>query len=141
MSALQNSLLGGQGMARTERMLADLHLDVATRGVPELPYTVYGLLWHLELSQHILLRQLAGELVTWPPSAEQWPQQVPDEVEFQALLTRLQTGLKQAADLAADPDALPAATRDTLEDLCAHNAYHWGQVVTLRRLLGDWPPV
>ncbi len=29
---------------------------------------------------------------------------------------------------------------EQLENLAAHNAYHFGRIVLLRRLLGIWPP-
>ncbi len=139
MSVLRDFILGGRGIASTGRVLAGLTRDVATRPVPGLPYTIHGLLWHLEFCQALLLRQVVGEAVDWPPAAQQWPTGDPDEAGFEALLARLRGGLSRAAALAADPDRLAPDTREALEDLCAHNAYHWGQVVTLRRLLNDWP--
>jgi hypothetical protein len=30
--------------------------------------------------------------------------------------------------------------REQLENLGAHNAYHFGRIVLLRQLLGAWPP-
>jgi uncharacterized damage-inducible protein DinB len=30
--------------------------------------------------------------------------------------------------------------REQLENLAAHNAYHFGRIVLLRQLLGAWPP-
>lgn len=72
------------------------------------------------------------------PSAEEWPA---IRAEFDALLA-------QARAIAADPklpertvpnDEGPVPATTLLGDLGAHNAYHLGQIVLLRRLVGAWP--
>lgn len=140
MSVLKSFLLGGQGIASTERMLAGLSLATALRRLPNVPFTIYGLLWHLELCQDLLLQALLEEAseVRFPPADEQWPHADPSEEEWDDLISRLRAGLYEASELAASPEDLPERDREILEDIAAHNAYHWGQVVLLRRALGDW---
>ena len=149
MSQLQRLLLGGQGTVSVERVLSGLSLDLALRPLDGLPYTLYGLLWHTEFCQRQLLLTLGGEEVRWPPAAEQWPQGTPSQEEFADVLEALKAGLYEASELANDAALDPrsgalgaeeGADLETLADLAVHNAYHWGQVVMLRRLLGDWPP-
>jgi len=73
------------------------------------------------------------------PPASDWPKVL---AEYEALVA-------EARDLAAEPglaerriemmgDQIPVAK--LLGDLAVHNAYHFGQIVLLRRLLGIWPP-
>ncbi|MBI2298582.1 MAG: hypothetical protein HYU66_06450 [Armatimonadetes bacterium] len=73
------------------------------------------------------------------PAAEAWP----------SVLDEFRNLVAEARAIAGDPalgdrrvrveDAnVPAAT--LLGDLGAHNAYHLGQIVLCRRLLGAWPP-
>lgn len=149
MSQLQRLLLGGRGTVSVERVLSGLSLDLALRPLDGLPYTLYDLLWHIEFRQRQLLLMLGGEEVGWPPAAEQWPQTVPDEEEFADVLEALKAGLYEASELANDAALDPrsgalgaqeGADLKTLADLAVHSAYHWGQVVLLRRLLGAWPP-
>ncbi|AFZ68221.1 hypothetical protein [Deinococcus peraridilitoris] len=141
MSVLKSFLMGGQGMASVDRILADLTLEGATRRFEGLPYTVYDLIWHIELCQNLLLQGLAEEQseIRFPPASEQWPQNQPDEEAFEDLISRVRAGVYEASELAGDPEDLSERDREILEDIAAHNAYHWGQVVVLRRLLGSWP--
>ena len=67
---------------------------------------------------------------------------------------RFLAGLDAAADLSDGSDGLnrtltPAiefpplaryTVRDALTHVSVHNAHHLGQIVTLRQLLGNWPP-
>ncbi len=136
-------LLGGRGIAATDRMLAGLTLKTALTPVAGVPYTIYALLWHIELTQSLLLGAIVEELseVPFPPVEEQWPREDPTQEEWDDLIERLRAGLYEASELAANPQDLPGRDREILEDVSAHNAYHWGQVVLLRRLLGDWETV
>lgn len=140
MSVLKSFLLGGQGIASVDRILADLPLGAATRRLDGLPYSVYDLVWHLELTQDLLLRGLMGEEneIAFPPPGEQWPGAAPTEEDWEDLVSRVRAGVYEASELAGNPDALSGRDREILEDIAAHNAYHWGQVVVLRRLLGEW---
>ena len=79
-----------------------------------------------------------GEDFLTPPAAE-WPRVL---TEFQALAARVRS-LATEPDLATrrvkvQEHQIPAAT--LLSDLGGHNAYHLGQVVLIRRLIGAWPP-
>ncbi|WP_293914926.1 hypothetical protein [Deinococcus sp.] len=65
------------------------------------------------------------------------------------MLASLWTGVQRAVQAADDPALAPRSgtlsteagrNLETLTDLAVHNAYHWGQVVLMRRVLGDWPP-
>ena len=140
MSVLKSFLLGGRGIAATDRMLAGLTLETALAPVAGVPYTIYALLWHIELSQNLLLGAVAEELseVAFPPTEQQWPHEEPNEDDWEDLVSRLRAGLYEASELAANPEDLSERDREILEDISAHNAYHWGQLVLLRRLLGAW---
>lgn len=146
---LRTLLLGGHGTIRVDKLLDGLTLQTATTAVPELPYTIYALLWHVEFCQATLLRGVMGEPVVWPPSDEQWPLELaPDQEALDDLLSALRAGLYEASELAGDGRLDPrtgelsaeaGADLEQLMDLAVHNAYHWGQVAVLRRLLDGWP--
>ena len=138
MSVLKSLLLGGQAYTSVDRILDNLTLGTATARVQGLPFTIYGLVWHLEFCQDLLLKMVAGEDVHFPPAAEQWPSGEPTEEEWEELVSRTRAGVYEASELTWDVAGLDARDRELLEDLAGHNAYHWGQVVVMRRLLGDW---
>lgn len=128
-------------------------LPAGQRGVrPEgLPYSPWELLEHMRLAQRDLLdfcRDADYEEHTWPddywpddpapPSAEAWTRSV---AAFRADREELQT-------LAADRDVdllaeIPHGDGQTyLRELLLaadHAAYHVGELIVVRRLLGSWP--
>lgn len=151
--------------AHLERLLSweDAHagFDAVVRDIPPdlrgtrpegLPYSPWELLEHLRRAQRDILdfcvdpayEEPASMDEYWPrdpapPSAEAWEESV---AAFRADRARL-------ASLAADPavelfDAVPWGTGQTfLRELLLvadHNAYHAGQLVAVRRLLGTWRP-
>lgn len=136
MNMLQFSLSGGGSFREVGQILDGLTYRTATRTLPGLPHSVYDLLWHIELSQRLLLDHATGSDVDWNAVPAFWPQEVSEE-EFARVLRDLQVGLAQAQMLAADPSD---RARDALTDLAVHSAYHWGQVIQLRQLLGEWNP-
>jgi len=134
MNMLQFSLSGGGSFREVARILEGLTFAVATRTVPGLAHSVYDLLWHIELSQRLLLEHATGGSVDWNAVPRWWPHEVTEE-EFARVMRDVQVGLAQAQLLAEDPSD---RARDALTDLAVHNAYHWGQVVMLRQLLNNW---
>ena len=132
---LQAALAGGASFREVPEMLAALSCQTATVRVAPLPHNIFELLWHVELVQKQLLGEASGADVDWQDQAAWWPEEE-SEAEFARVLRDLSANLAHAQLLAEDPSA---RARDALTDLAAHGAYHWGQVVTLRQLLGDWP--
>ncbi|WP_245557643.1 damage-inducible protein DinB [Deinococcus peraridilitoris] len=133
---LQAALSGGAGFREVGEILVGLKYENAIRSVPGAAHTIYELLWHLEFVQRQLLGEAAGQEIDWQEQASWWPRETPSEAEFGRLLRDLQVNLAHAQMLAESPSAL---AQGALLDLAVHSAYHWGQVVQLRRQLGDWP--
>jgi uncharacterized damage-inducible protein DinB len=150
--------------AQLQRMLdwhdAHVDFDSAVGGVPAnrrgaqpggLPFSPWQLLEHLRITQHDILdfcRNPSYAEMKWPddywpataapPSASAWDDGI-------AAFRRDRDALKQ---LAADPKldlfaTIPHGSGQTyLRELLLvadHNAYHVGQLVAVRRLLGIWP--
>ncbi len=133
--------------------ISDLEADDAVRRVDGLSHSVADLVAHLAFWQDWFLARCAGKDVPmaasaadgWPAtSAEEWP----------AIRDRFIRGLDEAVALSAQSSRLDepvtpaiefpplAATtiRGALMHIAVHNAHHLGQVVTLRQLMGRWPP-
>lgn len=147
------------------RLLAweDAHVsyDMAVRNLepraqgtapPGLPYSPWQLIEHLRITQHDILdfcRNSDYHELSWPD--DYWPRkpQPPtdagwqDSVEaFKHDRERLMAmALDESIDLAA---AIPHGSGQSyLRELLLvadHSAYHVGQLVAVRRLLGVWPP-
>jgi hypothetical protein len=130
--------------------VADLAPDHRGRQADRLPYSAWQLVEHLRIAQHDILdfcRNAEYGKLNWPedywpasaapPSEDAWDESLrqfrADRLAFQEL----------AADTSIDLEArIPHGSGQTYlrEILLAadHAAYHIGQLVLVRRLLGAW---
>lgn len=131
--------------------VADLPPEARGARAPGLPFSPWMLLEHLRLAQADILdfcrnpeyREMAWPDDYWPAAAEPasdeaWEESIAAFRHDQEALARL------TADPATDLFAvIPHGTGQTfLREILLvadHNAYHVGQMVALRRLLGIWP--
>lgn len=134
-------------------IVGHLSEEDARRPVAGVPHTIADLVAHIVFWQSWFLDRLRGVATPMAASAaEGWPAVPPGG--WSELVHRFRAGLDEAVRFGEDGHALdrrvdppiefpPLAEytrRDVLSHLAAHNAHHLGQVVTLRQILGLWPP-
>jgi hypothetical protein len=138
---------------------AHLNFEAAIAGLPPesrgarpagLPHTPWRLLEHLRIAPWDILRFCIDPHHVSPEFPEgYWPigDAPPDPDAWDRSIAAFRADLKAMMDLVADPAtdlfaALPHGQGQTVlrEALLVadHNAYHLGQLVTVRRLLGAW---
>ena len=114
-------------------------------------HSIWGELEHLRIAQEDILRftiDPSWKSPKWPEGY--WPvetQQVTDEMwnaSVEAFLTDLQEVVRIVRDSTLDLTAnIPHVQGQTyLREILLvadHNAYHLGQIVQVRKLMGDWP--
>lgn len=119
-----------------------------------MPHTAWEQVEHLRLAAEDLLAYCTDasyEELGWPEGY--WPDgsAPPDENAWNESVRRLLEATEAMARLVEDPEhdlytQAPAAEKPTHHTLRAalillgHNGYHAGQLVALRRALGDWRP-
>ena len=116
-----------------------------------LPYSVWELVEHLRRAQHDILvycRDPDYAAPDWP--GDYWPDDAsPSDEAWAESLDQVEEDRTALADLVRDEsldlyDTVPASDEHTyLREgmlVADHNAYHVGQIVTVRRQLGLWPP-
>jgi len=144
-------LLGG-GHAHLDFAKATAKLPVKLRGARPagLPHTPWRLVEHMRIAQWDILRFSIDPHHVSPEFPDgYWPQgdAPPDSKAWDRSIAAFQMDLKAIKDLVADPNTdlftpLPHGQGQTIlrEALLVadHNAYHLGQLVTVRRLLGAW---
>ena len=127
-------------------------IPAAARGArpANVPYSAWQLLEHVRIAQHDILDFCVNadyQEMKWPddywpprpepPSAEAWEESVRQYRDDRSALERLATD--DSVDLLA---RIPHGSGQTyLRELLLvvdHTAYHVGQLVLLRRLLGNW---
>jgi hypothetical protein len=138
---------------------AHLNFDKAIDGLPVelrgakptgLPHSPWRLLEHMRIAQWDILeftRNPRHVSPSWPQGY--WPagDSPPDDTAWDRSVAAFRADLKAMQDLIADPATdlflpLPhgdgqTALREALL-VADHNAYHLGQLVAVRRLLGAW---
>ena len=105
-----------------------------------------------EIVAHLLFwqRQVLGGIDGQPPVAEVksaaigWPPV--EDSDWPRIGDEYLAGLKRTRELARDPEVVGRLLRSNrtvgsrLVVHSGHDAYHLGQIVLLRRLMGAWPP-
>lgn len=130
------------------QILDGLTPDQAARHVAVGTHSIVEVLAHLVFWQSWLLDRCAG--IARPPvahAADGWPTAGP--ADWAALRERFVAGVHEAAKMTAEGQIQPPfefppmaqyTVDDTLAHLAMHNAHHLGQIVTIRQLIGQWPP-
>lgn len=145
-------LRGGQAHAGFEAAIKDFPVELRGR-VPEgLPYSAWQLLEHLRIAQRDILNFSAPPSggyhpLEWPadywpklaepPNAGAWEQTAAairsDREKFEELLTRPEADLTKPFRWGDGQNLLREALL-----IADHAAYHLGELIVLRRLLGAW---
>ena len=128
-------------------------LPPGLRGVrpADLPHSPWRLLEHMRIAQWDILRFSIDPKHVSPEFPQgYWPDgdAPPDPGAWDRSVASFQADLKAMKDLVADPgsDLFTPFSHGQGQTLLReallvvdHNAYHLGQLVTIRRLLGAWP--
>jgi hypothetical protein len=143
-------LLGGSAHLDFESAIADLPEELRGARPPGLPHTPWRLVEHLRIAQWDILKFSADPHHVSPefPDGYWPPGDAPSDPEaWDRTITAFRADLEAMQRLVADPGTdlfapIPGGQGQTIlrEALLVadHNAYHLGQLVVVRRLLGAW---
>ncbi len=157
MDELERILTGNSAAAPAAQIVEGISDELAHRKIAGVPRTIYEELWHIAFWLQITLEWNDGIETPYPEHAsEGFPTAADVEKEsWSDLCQRFLRGLELAAATVQDPAKLarvvscPSApgapvrtmtAREQLESLAAHNAYHFGRIVLMRQISGEWPP-
>jgi len=147
---LKELLKGGGAHTRPEEVLADWPPELRGQKPPGLPYSPWQILEHMRIAQWDILEFSRDPRHVSPDfPGGYWPQQdaPPGATAWENSVNVFQDELRQVLQLVEDPSVdlfavIPHGQGQTVlrEALVVadHNAYHLGQLVVLRRLLGIW---
>lgn len=147
-------LRGGQAHVDLQTAVKDFPAEDRGTVPPGLPYSAWQILEHLRITQRDILdfsapptggyHGLAWPDDYWPKaaapaSAQDWDRTVSairaDRKKFEALLLKPKVDLYKPFLWGSGQNLLREALL-----IADHNAYHLGELVVLRRLLGNWKP-
>jgi DinB family len=143
-------LKGGGAHASFEDAIKNFPAELRGKKVKGLPHTAWMLLEHMRIAQWDILDFSINpkyKTMKWPE--DYWPASAapPTPAAWNNSIKELKKDLRAMEDLVANPKAdlfqkIPWGEGQTILReallIADHNAYHVGQLVTLRRLLGAW---
>lgn len=145
-------LRGGQAHVTFDDALKDLPAELRGTVPPKLPYSAWQLLEHLRITQRDILNFSAPptggyQPLEWPE--DYWPRSPlpPGPRAWDQSIAAIRTDLEHFEALIQNPGAdlfKPFRWGDGQNLLrealliADHNAYHLGEFIVLRRLLGAW---
>jgi len=153
--ALREHLLylleGGGAHVKFDEVIADIPEKLRGQKPASLPHSLWMLLEHLRIAQWDILefsRNSKHASPQWPEGY--WPktETPPSAAAWNASVEKFRQDLKALQDLVNDAKTdlfarIPWGDGQTIlrEALLVadHNAYHLGQMLDARRLLGEWP--
>jgi hypothetical protein len=145
-------LKGGNAHAGFDEVIKDFPAE--KRGVKPtgLPYSAWQLLEHIRIAQHDILRFSKNydgkyESPKWPDGY--WPKspEPPNEKAWDDSVRRFKADQKEFEELLVDPKSNLELSfpwgegQNLLREamlIADHNAYHLGEIVAVRRILGIW---
>lgn len=144
-------LSGGGAHAKFEDVVKALPEKLRSVKPAGLPHSAWMLLEHMRLAQTDILEFSRNSKYASPPWPEgYWPasEAPPNASAWDKSVRQFRKDLKTMQELVANPKTdlyarIPWGNGQTIlrEVLLVadHNAYHLGQLVDLRRMLGTWP--
>ena len=144
-------LEGGGAHAKFDEIVAGIPPKLFGQKPAKLPHSLWMLLEHLRITQWDILefsRNPKYQSIKWPEGY--WPktEAPPNASAWNASIKQFRQDLKAMQDLVKDPGTdlfakIPWGDGQTILReallLADHNAYHLGQMLDARRLLGAWP--
>lgn len=144
-------LRGGGAHLDCEQAISGLPAEARGARPAGLPFTCWGLLEHIRIAQWDILefsRDAKHVSPEWPSGY--WPasEAPPSDAAWEKSVAAFRADLKAMQKLVMNPKTdlfarIPHGDGQTIlrEALLVadHNAYHLGQLVLVRRLLGAWP--
>lgn len=145
-------LRGGQAHVTFDEAIQDFPAELRGRVPENLPYSAWQILEHLRITQRDILNFSAPptggyQHIAWPdaywpkpaepPTVHSWDQTITairkDLERFEALITKPEADLFKPFRWGEGQNLLREALL-----IADHNAYHLGELVVIRRLLGVW---
>jgi uncharacterized damage-inducible protein DinB len=141
---------GGQAHCTLDEAVADMPKDAMGETLPGMPHSAWQLLEHLRLAQRDILdfcRDPKYKAPHWPE--DYWPGKTtpPSAKAWASSVQAIKADLQAMCELVSDPKvdlftSIPWGDDQTILReallIADHNAYHMGQIVALRRVLGAW---
>jgi len=141
-------LMGGSAHASLKHALEGLPSNLRGVKVDKLPYSIWQLVEHIRIAQWDMLqfcKEADHQSPKWPD--DYWPKAFApkDDDAWNDTVTGINSDLDEFIELLEHSDLyekIPGGSGQTILlealQIADHNAYHIGEIIAIRRLLGAW---
>jgi uncharacterized damage-inducible protein DinB len=153
--SLLTAILTGEGLFLGPAAVVEgLTAEAAHAKPHNLPHSIAEIVAHLCYWQEWFNRSAVGDFTGIPRhAADGWPEISPNG--WEALRTRYLLSVEEAKRIAAESDSLgdpllprgvenPVLAKESrgsgMLQAAVHSGHHLGQIITMRQLMGLWPP-
>jgi len=145
-------LQGGQAFAPFETAVENFPFEMRGTRAPGFDHSAWQLLEHIRIAQWDIVEFSLNRKHASPEWPEgYWPKDdaPASEKDWQSSIKAIKKDLEKMRDVVTSPTTdlfakIPHGTGQTILReallIAEHNAYHLGQLVMLRKILGIWPP-
>ena len=149
---LKGLLDGGQAHAKLDEAVAGIPFDLQGRVPDGLPYSAWQLLEHIRTAQRDILEFSDNAAGTYKPMKwpdDYWPKSAtpPDDKAWDSSVAAMREDRAAFEKLLRERDLIEpfpwGEGQNLLREallIADHEAYHTGELIVLRRLLGVWQP-
>ncbi len=146
-SQIKALLNGGESFAKPQHILANLSSEQATTVLDGAVHSIASHVAHMAWWQRQALHHIETQAPEWQRiDGNEFPLEIPAK-DWDSIRLDFLESLEAFQALCDDETVLErgyVSGKNTvayvLLDYAIHNAYHMGQIVLLRRLLGNWTP-
>lgn len=142
-----NALNGVNAHVNPRNVVEDLNIEIAGKEIKSSPYTIWQVLKHINYWQEKFISCIKDK--STPPAItakEGWsfPKSPQNEKELKNEIQKFTSSLDEAISF-NEIELRKTAQKyksgyDVLQSMASHISYHIGEIVLLRRIIGDWPP-
>jgi len=145
---LTKLLLGGSAHISLQDALKDMDPDLRGIRPRHMPYSIWQLVEHIRIAQWDMLqfcKDTEHKSPKWPD--EYWKKETAPEheIDWNSSLSQISSDLDEFIELMEHSNLyqlLPHGNGQSILlealQIADHNAYHIGEIVAIRRFLGDW---
>ena len=149
--AIADGLEGKKSHLRPFNATDGLTLESVGTVVPDSPHTIWQLLCHINFSQDRFLELINDYTMKPVPHAEDgWVKEnrPSNEEELKRQVEKLHSSIEQTKSILHDPTKYKLMEArgnygsgfNVLRAMGSHISYHIGQIMLLRRIIGNYPP-
>jgi hypothetical protein len=144
---LINALNGVNAHVNPLNTLEDLTVEIAGKEITNSPYTIWQILKHVNYWQVRFISYIKDNFIESPITAEEgwnFPSSPLNEKELKNEVNEFIKSINVVMNLNEQELKSKAQNYktgyDVLQAMASHISYHFGEIVLLRRIIGNWPP-